>query len=209
MKDPRFAKFVLLINGLVPMGMLLWDVLSGNPTNPVEFSVRATGILTIVFLILSLAVTPLRLVSGWNWLSNFRRMLGLFAFFYGVIHLLIFLRFQLPDGGLRSLYVEVMNRKFIFYGMAALLLMLPLAWTSTAAAVKRLGAQNWKRLHRLAYVSAILGAIHGYQAFKADKQIPTIFALALGLLLLYRILVYWFPALKYKRPAPLRASPVG
>jgi sulfoxide reductase heme-binding subunit YedZ len=205
MKDPRFAKFVLFINALVPAGMLAWDVFSGNATNPVEFAVRSTGVLTILFLLLSLAVTPLRLVSGWNWLSNFRRMLGLFAFFYGVTHLLIFLQFQLP-GGFESLVDEVLSKKFIFFGMGAMLLMLPLAWTSTAAAVQKMGAKNWKRLHRLAYVAAILGAIHAYMAFKADKQIPIVFAVALGVLLLYRILVFYFPALKYKRPAPARLT---
>jgi sulfoxide reductase heme-binding subunit YedZ len=205
MKDPRFAKFVLFINALVPAGMLAWDVFAGNATNPVEFAVRTTGVLTIVFLLLSLTVTPLRLVSGWNWLSNFRRMLGLFAFFYGVTHLLIFLQFQLP-GGFQSLVDEVVGKKFILFGMAALLLMLPLAWTSTAVWVQKLGSKNWKRLHRLAYVAAILGAIHAYWAFKADKTIPTAFAAALLVLLLYRILIFYFPALKYKRPAPLRVT---
>jgi sulfoxide reductase heme-binding subunit YedZ len=209
MKDPRFAKLVLLINGLVPGGMVVWDALNGNAINPVEFAVRATGILTILFLILSLAVTPLRLAGGWNWLSNFRRMLGLFAFFYGAAHLVIFLQFQLPPGGVQALLKEMQDKPFIFAGMIALLLMLPLAWTSTAASVQRLGAKNWKRLHRLSYVSAIFGAIHGYMAFKADKQIPIVFAVVLGVLLLYRILAYWFPALKYKRSAPVRATPAA
>jgi sulfoxide reductase heme-binding subunit YedZ len=141
MKDPRFAKFVLFINALVPAGMLAWDVLRKNTTNPVEFSIRVTGILTIVFLLLSLTVTPLRLVSGWNWLSHFRRMLGLFAFFYGVVHLLIFVEFQTQGGA--DFIDEVLYRKFVFFGMAALLLMLPLAWTSTAGWVKKLGAAGW------------------------------------------------------------------
>jgi sulfoxide reductase heme-binding subunit YedZ len=204
MKDASFAKFVVLVNGSVPLGILCWDALRGQlGANPTLFAIRTTGMLTLVFLTLSLAVTPIRLVSGQNWLSNFRRMLGLYAFFYGVFHLSTYFVFD-RSLNIASTISDTLARPFIFFGMAALLLMVPLAATSTNAAIKRLGAAKWKRLHQLAYVSGICAVTHYYLLVKADTRLPIAFGITLGLLLAYRVLVKWIPALRYRR-SPARA----
>jgi sulfoxide reductase heme-binding subunit YedZ len=140
-----------------------------------------------------------------NWLSHFRRMLGLFAFFYGCVHLLIYFTF---DRGLSlsSLVSETAERPFILFGMTALLLMLPLAITSTNSMVRRLGAAKWKRLHQLAYVSAIAGVVHYYYSSKVTSRLQIAFIVALALLLGYRVAVRWLPFLKYRKSTPARAA---
>jgi DMSO/TMAO reductase YedYZ heme-binding membrane subunit len=206
MKDPAFAKFVVLINGSVPLALLCWDALHHElGANPTAFAIRTTGMLTLVFLTLSLAVTPIRLISGQNWLSHFRRMLGLYAFFYGVLHLSTYFVFD------RSLSVagtisDTLARPFIFFGMTGLLLMVPLAATSTNGMIKRLGAAKWKRLHRLAYVSAAAGVLHYYLLVKADTRQPLAFAAVLAALLVYRILNARFPGLRRGGRKPLRSG---
>src|SRR6185369_11467096 len=133
MKQTRFAKLVLIINGLVPLVLLLWDVWRGRAgANPTEFITRTTGMLALVFLTITLAVTPLRAVTGWNWLVNFRRALGLFAFFYGALHLLTYISFD-RFFNLTSVPADVLKRPFIAIGMSAFVLMVPLAITSTNA----------------------------------------------------------------------------
>src|SRR5262249_40854427 len=154
MKDTAFAKLVVFVNALVPLAILIWDALHHElGANPTTFAIRTTGMLTLVFLIMSLAVTPLRLVSGKNYLSNFRRMLGLYAFFYGLLHLSTYFVFD-RSLSLSSTAQDTLARPFIFLGMAAWLMMVPLAATSTNAAIKKMGAAKWKRLHQLAYISA-------------------------------------------------------
>src|SRR5262245_55216811 len=151
MKDTRFTKLVLFINGLVPLALLLWDVWRNQVgANPLEFVTRTTGMLTLVFLFLTLAVSPLRRITGLNWLIKFRRMLGVFAFFYGLLHLLTYVAF---DRFFRfwTIPEDIAGRRFILVGFAAFLMMLPLAITSTDAMVKRLGGKPWARLHRLVY----------------------------------------------------------
>src|SRR6266550_496323 len=135
MKDPRFAKFVLFINALVPLTLLLWDVYHKRVgANPLEFATRTTGMLTLLFLMITLAVTPARKITGLSWLIKFRRMLGLFAFFYGFLHLLTYVGFD-RYFNLRSIPRDVVTRPFIAFGMTAFLLMLPLAITSTSKMV--------------------------------------------------------------------------
>ena len=198
-KDPRFPKFVVLVNGSVPLALLVWDAYFGHlGANPVTFAIRTTGMMTLVFLLLSLTVTPLRLATGWNWLSHFRRMLGLYAFFYGVLHLLTYFSFD-RTFSIRGTFDDVIQRPFILLGMTGLLLMLPLALTSTNNSIKRLGAARWKRLHQLAYLAAIAGVTHYYVLVKADTRQPIAFACALGVLFLYRILVHRLPLLKRGR----------
>ena len=129
--NTRFAKLVLFINGLVPLTLLLWDVWRKQVgANPLEFVTRTTGMLTLVFLLLTLAVSPLRRITGLNWLIKFRRMLGVFAFFYGLLHLVTYVAF---DRVFRwsTIPGDIASRRFIAVGFGAFLLMLPLAITST------------------------------------------------------------------------------
>ncbi|HEY1685989.1 MAG TPA: protein-methionine-sulfoxide reductase heme-binding subunit MsrQ [Tepidisphaeraceae bacterium] len=190
MPDPRFAKLVVFVNAVVPLSLLLWDGAFGSlGVNPVEFAIRTTGMLALIFLMLSLCVTPLRRITGVNYFSHFRRMLGLFAFFYGCVHLCLYFIF---DRGFDLVRVveDMLQRPFIFFGAAALLLMLPLAITSTNKMIKRLGAMRWKRLHRLAYVAAWAGVGHYYLLVKADTRKPSGFAIALGILLVFRLIYF-------------------
>src|ERR1051325_8312485 len=186
MKDTRFAKLVLFVNSLVPLVLLLWDLWRKNVgANPLEFVTRTTGMLTLVFLLLTLAVSPLTSVLGLNWLIKFRRMLGLFAFFYGCLHLLTYIAFD-RFFRLRTIPGDVATRRFIAVGMAAFFLMLPLAITSTDAMIKRLGGKRWALLHRAVYGAGILGVLHYYMLVKSDVRLPMTFAFLLAVLLGFR-----------------------
>jgi len=201
--DIRFAKLLILINGAVPLALLVWDQshhrLGANPQN---FLILTTGMMTLIFLVLTMAVTPLRKVTGWNWLIQFRRMLGLYAFFYGCLHFLCF--FSLDRGfSVSSTLTEMVKRKYLIVGSTALLVMLPLAITSTNAMIKRLGGKRWRALHRLAYVAAVCGVIHFYMQVKADVRLPLMFATVLAVLLGYRLMEYW------RRPKPMIPAPAA
>src|SRR5438132_300280 len=192
MKDTRFAKLILLVNGLVPLTLLLWDVYHKRVgANPLEFVTRTTGMLTLVFLIVSLAVTPLRRITGLNWLIRFRRMLGLFAFFYGSLHLMTYIAFD-RFFHLTTVPTDIVKRPFIAIGMTAFFLMAPLAITSTDKMVKRLGGKRWTRLHRIVYLSGILGVLHYYMLVKADRSLPMTFAFLLAVLLGFRIFAKYY-----------------
>lgn len=191
-----FPKIVVFINSLIPLVLLLWD-LSRNRVgpNPLEFATRTTGMLTLVFLCLTLAITPLRKIFGINSLVKFRRMLGLFAFFYGSLHLLTYVWFD-RQFKLLSTVQDIAQRPFILAGMTAFVLMLPLALTSTNRMVKRLGGKRWARLHRLVYFAGIAGVLHFWMLVKADTSLPLTFAFIVLFLLGYRLL------LKYSLPQP-------
>jgi methionine sulfoxide reductase heme-binding subunit len=201
MTDARYAKLVLMVNGLVPAAMLAYDGLVGPGlgANPIEFVLHTTGMLALVFLTLSLAVTPARKISGINFLSNFRKMLGLFAFFYGVVHLLTYSVFN-HGGNIDAIIKDTIEHPYIALGMLALFVMLPLAVTSTNGAIKRMGAKNWKRLHMLAYLAAVSGVLHYWLLVKKDTRLPMLFAVVVAALLLYRV----YDAL---RPRPARPVP--
>jgi sulfoxide reductase heme-binding subunit YedZ len=195
--DIRFIKLLILVNGLVPLVLLVWDQshkqLGANPQN---FLILTTGMMTLIFLMLTMAVTPLRKITGWNWLIQFRRMLGLYAFFYGCLHFLCF--FSLDRGfSISSTLTEMLKRKYLIVGSTALIVMIPLAITSTNAMIKRMGGKRWRALHRLAYVAAIAGVIHYYMQVKADVRQPLVFAAVLAVLLGYRLVVY----LRQTKPA--------
>ena len=185
----KFPKVLVFINSLVPLALLLWDVYRNRVgANPVEFMTRTTGMLTLVFLMITLALTPVRKVTGANWVVKFRRMLGLYAFFYGTLHLLTYIwfdRFFSP----RSIFGDVMQRPFIAIGMTAFFLMTPLAITSTNKMVKRLGGKGWAKLHRLVYLAAVAGVLHFWLLVKSDVRLPLTFAFILFLLLGYRVLI--------------------
>lgn len=192
MKDIRFAKLVLFVNGLVPLTLLLWDVYRKQVgANPLEFVTRTTGMLTLVFLLISLAVTPARRITALNWLIKFRRMLGVFAFFYGSLHLMTYVAFD-RFFNFRSIPADVTRRPFIALGMAAFFLMVPLAITSTDKMVKRLGGKRWARLHRIVYLSGIFGVLHYYMLVKSDVRLPLTFAFLLALLLGFRLFAKYY-----------------
>lgn len=158
--------------------------------NPAEHITRTTGDWTLRFLLLTLAVTPLRKLTGWHALARFRRMLGLFAFFYGTVHLSSYLAFDHAfDHAFDLLAIgnDIVKRPFITVGVATLLLMLPLAVTSTNAMVRRLGARRWLALHRLVYLIAPLGVLHFWWMVKKDITEPAIYAAVLTVLLGYRL----------------------
>lgn len=193
MKDLRFSKFVLFTNALVPLTLLLWDVFRKRVgANPGEFMTRTTGIMTLGFLLITLAVTPARKITGLNWLVKFRRMLGLFAFFYGFLHLLTYVWFD-RYFNLRSVPRDVATRPFIAFGMTAFFLMLPLAVTSTDKMLKRLGGKSWSKIHKLIYVAGIAGALHFWLFVKSDTRLPLTFGFILLLLLGHRLLVKFYP----------------
>lgn len=193
MIDTRFSKLVLFVNSLVPLSLMLWDVYHKQVgANPLEFVTRTTGMLTLVFLVLCLAVTPLRKTTGANWLVKFRRMIGLFAFFYGSLHLLTYVAFD-RFFNLKSIPGDVARRPFITVGMAAFFLMVPLAITSTNKMVKRLGGKRWSRLHKLIYLSGAGGVLHFWMLVKADVRLPLTFAFILAVLLGHRLLVKYSP----------------
>lgn len=187
MLNLQFSKVLLLINALVPLLLLLWDVYRGRAgANPLEYATRTTGMLTLVFLVLTIAVSPVRQVFKWNGLGRFRRMLGLFAFFYGLLHLLTYVAFD-RYFDLRTVPSDVAARPFIAIGMLAFFLMLPLAITSTNKMVKRLGGKRWRALHRLVYAAGVAGVIHFWLLVKSDTRLPLTFGFVLLLLLAHRI----------------------
>ena len=193
MRDTRFAKLVVFVNSLVPLTLLLWDVYRKQVgANPLEFVTRTTGMLTLVFLFLALAITPVRKITGANWLVKFRRMLGLYAFFYGSLHLLTYVWFD-RFFNLRSIPRDVTKRPFIAIGMTTLFLMLPLAITSTNKMVKRLGGKRWNQLHKVVYLAGVGGVLHYWMLVKSDTRLPLTFAFVLALLLGYRILIKYVP----------------
>jgi len=190
MKDPAFAKFVVLVNGAVPIALLGWDAYQHQlGANPVNHAIHVTGFVAIIFIGLTLAVTPVRKITGWNWLSHFRRMLGLYAFFYGAMHFLIYFAFQ-QSFSIPAVFQDTMGHRFIFFGMTALVLMIPLALTSTNGMIKRLGAAKWKRLHKLVYIVAIAAAIHFWMQPKVVGLKQEIFAGTLVVLFGYRIIAW-------------------
>jgi methionine sulfoxide reductase heme-binding subunit len=194
MTNVRFAKLVVFVNSAIPLALLLWDLYRKQVgPNPLEFATRTTGMLTLVFLSLTVAITPLRRIFRINSVVKFRRMLGLFAFFYGALHLLTYVWFDRLFS-FSSMAADVVQRPFILVGMTAFLLMVPLAITSTNKMVKRLGGKRWARLHRLVYLAAIAGVVHFWMLVKSDIRLPLTFAFIVLFLLGYRLLVKYFPS---------------
>jgi sulfoxide reductase heme-binding subunit YedZ len=168
--------------------LVLFGLTDRLGVNPIEFVTRSTGTWTLVLLLVTLAVTPLRRLAGLPWLIRLRRMLGLFAFFYGSLHLATYLWLdQFFD--VAAIVKDVLKRPFITVGFAAWSLMLPLAMTSTHGWVRRLGGRNWQRLHYAVYAIAVLGVTHYWWLVKKDITDPVRYAAVLALLLGYRL--YW------------------
>jgi sulfoxide reductase heme-binding subunit YedZ len=176
----------VFLASLVPLALLIANGLRGElGANPIEFITRATGDWTMRFLLITLSITPLRRLLAQPDLIRFRRMLGLFSFFYGVLHLITWIWldkfFDLPE-----MWADVVKRRFITMGMLGFLLMVPLALTSTAGWIRRMGGKNWQRLHRLIYISAAAGVIHYYWLVKSDIRMPLLYGTILGVLLILR-----------------------
>ena len=196
-------KPLVFVAALVPFAHLLWRGFNGDLTaDPLVEITNQTGIWTLRFIVITLAITPVRRLSGWNTIIRFRRMLGLFAFFYGTLHFLTYLiadRFaslDFPDGFvawstvvnlMASIWEDIAKRPFITVGFIAFMSMVPLALTSTAGSIRRLGGRNWQRLHRLIYATGIAGVIHYWWRVKADTLHPIIYASLVALLLGYRL----------------------
>ncbi len=188
MKEIAFKKTLVFVNALVPLAMLLWDWQGGRlGADPLNFVTRATGTLTLVFLLLTLAVTPVRQLTGAQSLIKLRRMIGLYAFFYGALH---FFTYLWVDKGFKigEVVADVAQRKFIVIGMVGFFLLIPLAVTSTNGWIKRMGGKRWAKLHKATYVAAIAGVLHYYLLVKADTTKPLLFGAVLVALLGYRLI---------------------
>lgn len=180
-------KAVLFVASLFPLLRLSWFAFSDQlGANPIELITRSLGTWTLVFLLITLSITPLRKLSGWNWLIKLRRMAGLFAFFYALLHFITYIWLdQFFD--LSSIYKDVIKRPFITIGFAAFILLIPLAVTSTNAMMKKLGGKNWQILHRLVYLIAVFAVVHYWWLVKKDLTQPIIYATVLAVLLGYRL----------------------
>src|SRR5437762_3383177 len=178
---------------LSPVGLLAWkathDGLGANPLSEITLS---TGHWTLYLLLITLAISPLRKITGLNWIIRYRRLLGLFAFFYGCLHLMTYLWFD-KFFDVQEIVKDIYKRPFITAGITAWTLMIPLALTSTAWSIRKLGGKRWQVLHRLIYASAIAGVIHYMWLVKADLTKPLQYGAILGVLLLYRIVVWIKP----------------
>ena len=183
---------------LSPLGCLCyWGWVGRLGANPVQTMTFLTGDWGLYFLLMTLAVTPLRRLSGWTWLQRFRRMLGLFAFFYVLLHFVVYLVFdQFFD--LSAIVTDVIKRPYITVGFTAFVLMIPLALTSTNAMMRRLG-RRWQRLHRLTYLIGILAVLHYLWLVKADIRSPLSFGAILAMLLGYRLWLHWQRQLTVRR----------
>lgn len=201
MKDTSFQKALLFINSLVPLALLAWDGLHHRlGANPLEFITRTTGMLTLIFLLLGLAVTPLRKLAGWNQLIKFRRMLGLYAFFYASLHFITYIWFD-RFFNFKSTLGDILQRPFIAVGMLSFFILIPLAVTSTNGMIKRLGGKRWSSLHKSVYAAAGGGVLHYYMLVKSDTRLPLGFAFALALLLGYRLAKAYSPPPNPRTPA--------
>ena len=179
----RWLKPAVFTLSLAPLALLVMRGFANDlSANPVEFIIRYLGDWALRFLLLALAVTPVRLATGWNEVARLRRMMGLFAFTYVVLHLLAYT--GLDQGfDLAGLWNDVMKRIYITVGMAAFVILIPLAATSTDAMIRRLGGVRWRALHRLAYPAGVLAVIHYFLMIKAGYQQPTVYAVILAVLL--------------------------
>ena len=191
MKDIKFYKLILFVNALVPLALLGWDWRRGQlGANPLDFVTRTTGTLTLVFLVLTLAVTPLRKWTGANWLVRLRRVVGLYAFFYGALHFTTYFWFD-KWFDLAEIVKDIGKRPFITVGFAAFMLLIPLAVTSPKAMVRKLG-RRWQTLHRAIYLIAALAILHfrWMKAGKHDLILPKIYGAIVIALLGWRLVIW-------------------
>lgn len=195
----RVLKPAFFLAALTPLALLVYDGFTDNLTaNPVEKITNTTGIWTLRFVVLTLSITPLRWATGVNQLIQYRRPAGLFAFFYGSLHFLTYfiLDHQLEFGGL---WADVVKRPYITAGFTAFVLMIPLALTSTAGWIRRLGGARWNLLHRLVYITALGAVLHYFWKVKLDATNPVYYGIGVVALLSIRV---WNARQKARRTAP-------
>lgn len=199
-----WLKPALFVGSLTPLAVMIGRGVRGElGADPIGEALNQLGLLALIFVVAALGCTPLKTFFGWTWPLRVRRMLGLFGFFYAVLHVSTYT--GLDQGfAWAAIYADITKRRFIFVGFAAFVLLIPLAVTSTNAAVKRLGFERWKRLHRLAYVAPILGVIHFTWRVKKDVREPLTYAVVLAALLLVRVVVSLQARLARPAPAALR-----
>jgi sulfoxide reductase heme-binding subunit YedZ len=191
----RRFKPVVFLACLIPLALLGWKAYNhALGANPIEVITHATGDWTLRSLLITLAITPIRKLTGQLWLIRYRRMFGLFAFFYGTLHFLTYVWLD-KFFDLHEMLHDIAKRKFITVGFTGFVLLIPLALTSTKGWIRRLGGKRWQALHRLIYFSAIAGVIHYWWLVKADIHLPLEYAAVLTMLLGYRIAVWATPKL--------------
>jgi len=205
----RLTKIALFLAALIPLERLVWKALhDGLGANPIEVITHSTGDWTLILVLTTLSITPLRRITRQYWLIGARRMIGLFAFFYGTLHFLTYIWLD-KFFDLHEMLKDIAKRPFITVGFSAFVLMIPLALTSTAWSIRRLGGKNWQRLHRLIYLTAILGVIHYTWLVKADKHKPIEYGVVLGILLAYRAAVWFSEKTSTKRDRPTVRAQFG
>lgn len=208
MKTLTWIKVVVFLACLIPLGQLLYNAWTDDLTaNPIEFITHFTGDWTLIFLLATLSVTPLRKILGWNELIKFRRMLGLFAFFYALLH---FSTYMVLDHffDFQAIVKDVIKRPYVTAGFTGFVLMIPLAITSTATMIRKLG-KRWQQLHRLVYFAAIAGVVHFYWLVKADIRRPIQYGAVLLLLLGFRLVTKWVPLMAERflgKPSTIRST---
>ena len=206
--NSKWSKPVVFLLCLLPLAALGWRAFHGELTaNPIEFITHATGDWTLRFLVITLCVTPFRKILRLPELIRFRRMLGLFAFFYAFLHFSLYLGLdRVLD--FHGVWADIAKRPYITVGFTGFVLMIPLAITSTAGMVRRMGYRRWQMLHRAIYVSAVAGVIHFYWLVKSDVHLPLIYAGIMAILLGWRVFA-WFSdrGRKPAQGAPLRKEP--
>ena len=211
----KFFKVLVFVACLVPLGIILWRAYNHDLTaNPIEFITHATGDWTIRFVVITLAITPVRKILRLPQLIRFRRMIGLYAFFYGFLHFSIWIGID-KFFDWSEMMKDVAKRPFITVGFTGFVLMIPLAITSTAGWIRRLGGRRWQLLHRLIYVTAIAGVIHYYWLVKSDVHKPLEYAWMVGALLAWRAITWAYErwqspaAQKIKAQEPVTAETSG
>jgi sulfoxide reductase heme-binding subunit YedZ len=202
----RLIRIAIFLAALIPLARLAWRALHhGLGANPIEFITHWTGDWTLILVLTTLSITPLRRITRQYWLIGVRRMIGLFAFFYGTLHFLTYIWLD-KFFDIHEMLKDIAKRPFITVGFSAFVLMIPLALTSTAWSIRRLGGKNWQRLHRLIYFTGILAVVHYSWLVKADLHKPIEYGVVLGILLLYRVGVWVSEKSKQPAlPAPARS----
>jgi sulfoxide reductase heme-binding subunit YedZ len=200
-----WAKVPIWLLSLTPVFWLAWRAWKQDLTaNPIEYVTHFTGDWTIRFIVFTLAITPLRKLLKLPDLIKFRRLIGLFAFFYGTLHFLTWFALD-KFFDMHEILADFAKRRFITMGLLAFLSMVPLAVTSTTGWIRRMGGKRWQGLHRLIYVTGVAAVIHYYWLVKSDIRLPLLYATLIGLLLAYRVVV-WTVGRRAK-PAPKRTAP--
>jgi len=204
----RLTKIAVFLAALIPLGRLAWKAFhDGLGANPIEVITHSTGDWTLILVLTTLSITPFRRITRQYWLIGLRRMIGLFAFFYGTLHFLTYIWLD-KFFDVHEMLKDIAKRRFITVGFSAFVLMIPLALTSTTWSIRRLGGKNWQRLHRLIYFTGILAVVHYTWLVKANRRKPIEYGIVLGILLAYRVGAWVFEKASEKRQPPAIPAPV-